>query len=333
MDNISKDDISPWVNTGNGEDVTLAGDRSPWAEPDTSKSTLGAFGRTLTRVPENIIASGIQAVQGVEGPSVVNRGMGDKFVNWVDERNKALAKEYEGAGDFIPGVISKQDVSQLGQNLAFSGVSMAGSVVGGIGGAATPVPGGTIVGALAGGGLAAHRMQSYSAMNDWLNKKNEESVKKFGRPINPEEEATFKANFEKLATESGLWEAGPEAVGNVLELALIQGKKILPGGKFVPDTLLKKIAGGVGRLGGILATEQATETVTQMGQQNVETKAGMSEEPMREWTSPEDWLKSAKEVLPQVLMLTGFMGAGGAAYRKLTKTQEALSLDPMVLIR
>lgn len=296
-------------------------------EPPEEKSTLGAFARTLTRVPENLVASGITAIQGVEGPSVTNRGVGDRFVNWVDERNKALAKEYEGAGDFIPGLISKQDVAQLGQNLAFSGVSMGATVAGGVVGTLTPVPGAALAGSLAVGGLAAHRMQSYQAMNDWLNKKNEESIKQFGRSISPAEESVFKDEFSKLATESGLWEAGPEAVGNVLELALIRGKKLLPGAaKLIPDTLLGKVARGAGRVAGIGLTEEITEATTQLGQTNVETKAGQGEEAMRSFASPEDWLKSAKEVLPQVLMLTGFMGAGSVAVRKLSKKLQA---DPL----
>jgi hypothetical protein len=143
------------------------GDSNPFIigniEPE-EKSTLGAFGKTLLRVPENLAASAITAIQGGEGPSITNRGIGDRFVNWVNERNKSLAKEYEGAGDFVPGVISKQDVSQLGPNLAFSGVSMAGALAGAAAGGIIPVPGTATVGSLAGAGVAAQRMQSYNTL-------------------------------------------------------------------------------------------------------------------------------------------------------------------------
>lgn len=287
---------------------------------ETPGTTLGAFAKTLTRVPENLVASAITAVQGVEGASVTDRGLGDKIVNWVDERNKALAEEYKDAGDFIPGVISKQDVAQLGQNLAFSGISMGSTLAAGaVGTLATPIVG--VAAGMAAGGVTAHRMQSYTAMNDWLNKKNEESIRQFGRPISLEEEKQFKAAFETLASESGLWEAGPEAVGNVLELALMAGKGTLPGriAAMLPKGIAGKIVKGVARTAGIIGTETATETVTQMGQQNVEVKAGQSNEPLREWTSGDDWLKSAREVLPQVLLLSGVMSAGGSVYRKATE--------------
>ena len=298
-------------------------------EPETGKSALGALGKTISRVPENLLASGITAIQGVKGASVTDQGIGDKIVNWVDERNKALSREYEGTGDVIPGLISKQDIAELGPNLAFSGVSMGATVAGGAAGAATPIPGGAIAGGLAGGGIAAHRMQSYQAMNSWLKKQNKESIEKFGRPISPEEEAVFKEKFSALASESGLWEAGPEAIGNVLELALITAKKKIPGVNLVPDTVMKKIASGALRVGGLLATELGTESVTQMGQQRVGVEAGEAPEGevKREWTSGDDWLKSAREVLPQVLLLTGVMGAGGAAYRRATSANDQLSKD------
>ena len=298
-------------------------------EPETGKSALGALGKTISRVPENLLAAGITAIQGVKGASVTDQGIGDKIVNWVDERNKALSREYEGTGDVIPGLISKQDIAELGPNLAFSGVSMGATVAGGAAGAATPIPGGAIAGGLAGGGIAAHRMQSYQAMNSWLKKQNKESIEKFGRPISPEEEAVFKEKFSALASESGLWEAGPEAIGNVLELALITAKKKIPGVNLVPDTVMKKIASGALRVGGLLATELGTESVTQMGQQRVGVEAGEAPEGevKREWTSGDDWLKSAREVLPQVLLLTGVMGAGGAAYRRATSANDQLSKD------
>jgi len=307
---------------------------------DTSKSTLGAFGRGLLRTPENLIASGIMAVQGAEGPSVTDRGLGDRFVNWVDERNKALAKEYEGTGDFIPGIISKQEVAGMGQNIGFMGASMGGTVVGAVAAAPVPVPGARIAGGLAGGYAAGSRIQGYTAMNDWLNKKNEESIKLNKRPLTPEEETAFKSQYTEMAKESGFWEGAPEAAGNVAEIALLGGKRLLmkaPGpvgaaAKLIPDSVALKVAKAIVRLGAVFGVEELTETITQMGQHNVEVQAGMSNEPLREWSSPDDILKSAKEVLGPVLLLTGAMGAGGIAVNKLSRPNpvvEQLKTDPL----
>jgi len=157
-------------------------------------TTIGALARTLTRVPENIIASGITAMQGAKGASVTDRGWGDTFVNWVDKRNKELSEEYKGTGDLIPGVVSKQDVAELGQNIGFMTSSMAGT----LGGRAIGVlggPVGVVAGGVTGGYVSASRMQLYQQMNEWLNQKNEESIKQYGRPINPKEEEKFKNEF------------------------------------------------------------------------------------------------------------------------------------------
>ena len=289
-------------------------------------TVVGALAKTLTRVPENIIASGITAIQGGSGASVTDRGLGDRFVNWVDKRNKELSGEYKGTGDLIPGLISKQDVAELGQNLGFSGVSMAatvaGRVAGSVMGSVVPIAGtvsGGFAGGLAGGYMAASRMQSYQQMNEWLNQKNEESIKLYGRPINPEEEEKFKNTFLSLAEKSGFWEGAPESVGNVADLAIIMAKAT-PAGKAIPASLLKKLGIFAAKLGGIIATEEATETVTQMGQHNVNVEAGFGDK-KREWTSPEDWLTSAKEVLPQVLLLSTFLGGAGHVINRIQEAR------------
>ena len=290
--------------------------------PKREGSSLGAFGRTLSRIPENLAAKAIMAVQGQEGASVADRGIADRFVNWVDDRNRQLAEDYEGTGDFIPGVVSKKDLAELGPNLAFSGVSMGGTVGGGAAGGLVGAPGGplaigsTIAGGLAGGAAAAYRMDAYQVMNDKLEQANEESIAKGLGPISKEEEERFKAEISDIITEHGAWEAGPEAIGNMVDLALMTAKN-LPGVRWVPKNIAGKAIKGAMRFGGILGTEEATETVTGMGQQQVEAKLGLTDEEPREWTSGDDWVETAKEVFPQVLLLSGFMGAGGAAYRSL----------------
>jgi hypothetical protein len=286
-------------------------------------STFGAFVQTLARVPENIAAQAIGAIQSQGGASIADAGVADKFYKWVMKRNEELSKTYEGTGDFIPGVISKKDVAEFGPNLAFSMISMGASLAGSIPGRGPTTPVG-IAGALAAGGVAAHRMQSYQTMNDWLDRKNQESLQLTGKPITPEAEAEFRKKFEEFATISGLWEAGPEAAGNVLELALMAGRGTLPGkiAALFPPTMRGKIMKALARTFGIIGTEQTTETVTQMGQQRAEVQAGMSDEPMRQWTSGDDWLKSAAEVLPGVLLLSGFMTGAGSAYRRMTREQQ-----------
>jgi len=190
--------------------VTPAAVSQPQQPPMTgplAKAT--ALIKTIASVPENLLASTIKAVQGTSGASITNQDVGDKIVEWVERNNQKLSQEY---GD--KGFISERGIAELGPNLGFSGVSMASGIGGGVAGSLVPGPG-TIAGSMAASGASAYRMQTYSTMMNWLTKVNEESIQQTGKPITPEEEKKFKERFDKLASESGLWEAGPEAVGNV----------------------------------------------------------------------------------------------------------------------
>ena len=287
---------------------------------DTGLATVDALGSSVLNVP----AKALMVLQGQSGASVADRGWADNYIKWVEDRNRKLAEQH--SGDFIPGLISNKDVVEAGGNLAFSGVSGLGTVYGGIVGApAGPV--GAVGGALAGGAAAAYRMNGYQVMQGWLEKKNQESIDKGLGPISKEQEDKFKEELSELATKHSLWEAGPEAVGNVLEIALLAAKNI-PGVRWMPEKLVGKAVKGVLRTMGVLGTELTTEGITQTGQTNTEIEAGMSTETPRDWTSIDDQMKSLKEVLPQVLLLTGFMSGGGMAYRKATgKDKEPFQKD------
>ena len=50
-----------------------------------------------------------------------------------------------------------------------------------------------------------------------------------------------------------------------------------------------------------------------MGQQGVESKAGLTGEAPRDWLNPEDWSKSFKEVAPQTFLLTTLMAGAGTS--------------------
>ena len=281
---------------------------------------LKTIGGTILRVPENITAAALSAIKGKEGATVTKSDWMTDYIKEVDlrnkERTKNIEKEYGKEAQAAP-YIKVTDVAELAPNIGFSGASMGGSVIGGTFGALTPVPGGMVLGGMAGGGAAAYRMDSHQAMQSVLDKVNQESIKERGRQLTPEEEQQTKDNFSMFATKHGLWEAGPEAIGNVLEIAAMFAP--WKTGKLIPKNVIGKIAKGIARVGGVYGTEQATETVTQMGQQQEESKAGLTAEAPRSWTSPEDWLTSAKEVAPQTALLTTVMGGVGAGARVAKK--------------
>ncbi|MDI6789391.1 MAG: hypothetical protein QME44_01690, partial [Thermodesulfobacteriota bacterium] len=279
---------------------------------------LKVFAEGLTLLPKQVAATAITALQGWEGASVVDRGWGDRLVQSAQEDADRFAQEasieYKGK-KFLPGIDIKE-VAQLPQNLAYSGTSMITGLGAGIGvGVATKSPmAGWASGGLA-SGMAAYNMASYQIMQEYLEAKNEESLQNKKRELTIDEENKLKDEFSSLAREHGLWEAIPEAAGQVLGAKII----VTPLTRMFGKTLATRIAG---KLAALYGEELVTETVTQMGQQKVRYEAGLpGAEKKPEWTSVSDWGQAAKEVAPQVFLLTSVLGGAGSiahsAYQKM----------------
>lgn len=134
---------------------------------------------------------------------------------------------------------------------------------------------------------------------------DEERLAAGKEPLTDSEKKNRQSEIQSQADEYGLWEAIPEAVGNVAGLKVIATplKRML--GKNVATRVMSK-------LGGLYGTELATETITQMGQNNVEAQLDKERE-QRSFTDPAAYWESLKEVAPQVFILTTLMGGAGAA--------------------
>jgi len=253
------------------------------------------------------------AIEGSD-PNVV---FGEK--DWKDsviEDARKKAKEVRampgGEDEYMLG-ITREKLRNLPQNLSFSLVSMGAGLVTGIPAAFAATP---IAGYLAGGGasgLAAYRMDTNGFLRDLRDHLNSAAEKTTGKPLTDEQFIRVSKNYENLVKEHGLWEALPEAFGNVLgaKIGSLLFKEAAPG--------IKGLLLNLAQVGGQFTNELATETVTQTGQHNVEVDTGMSNEPKRSLTDYDDLKKSAKEVLPDVLLLTGVTTGGakaaGAIYR------------------
>ena len=219
------------------------------------------------------------------------------------ELSKKNAKDPSLQDEYILG-ITRQKVRELPQNAMFSVISMgAGLAAGAAGMVAGPI---SAYGAgTAASGLAAYRMDTNGFLRDIRENLDEASVKATGKPLTDKQWLDYAKQYNGLVKEHGLWEAVPEALGNALGAKL--GATIFrEAGKGLMGTL-KSFGATALEFG----TELGTETVTQTGQHNVEVDAGLSDQPKRSFANPSDIAKSAKEVLPDVLLLSG-MVAGGA---------------------
>ncbi|MCE5280668.1 MAG: hypothetical protein LLG93_01065, partial [Deltaproteobacteria bacterium] len=271
----------------------------------------------IKRLPQEIGATLIQTAKGQSGATVTDKGILDRFLDENERAREEFVKQYGSEAQILPGMpISVKDVAELPSNLAFS-VTSAGAGLGAGGAALFATKNPTVAWGtgMAASGAAAYRMASNQIMQQYLDAMNETAREQFGRDITPEEEAKLKNKFSNLATAYGLWEAIPEAIGNVAELKVLLKPLSKMVGQNVASKIIKKIAGTYG-------TELGTETITKTGQQQVESQMGLTDEAPRSFASPSDWAKSASEVAPQVFLLTTVMGGtiGGAnlAYRKYT---------------
>lgn len=216
-----------------------------------------------------------------------------------------------------PGGMKKDDpktkswageVRDLPSNVGFSAVAMLAGIGGMTAGSVLGTPG-AIIGGAATSGHAAYRMDTSQFADELRKAADQEAIAKSGRRLTDAEWQEKQGQFRSLITEHGLWEAIPELIGNATGIGMIANPMRRIFGKTVAERFITK-------MGTQLAVETATEATTQMGQHNVEVKAGLSNEPLRQFTNLDDWKKSVEEVFPQTVMLTLTLGVlGGAAGR------------------
>ena len=233
------------------------------------------------------------------------------------ERSRRRTEEVGALGGaedpLLGGLLKRSDVRQLGPSGAFSLTGMGAGAAAGIPAYAAGPVAGYAAGGLA-SGKAAYNMQVSNFLRDVEAKADQESLQARGFRLSDAERAAVRqANLEH-AQSSGLWEAIPEALSNVLGLKIITG----PAKALVPRAL-ESVVGrniltrGAAKAGALSAAEVPSEIVTQMGQHGAEVRAGLQPGPERSFSSPTDWLASAKEVTPPTLLQTLLTGGVGAA--------------------
>ena len=281
-------------------------------------STLGTYGETIAQAVKQTPAYIAQAIEGKTPFS--ERTKADETIESAQKSQEVFEKRPGAKSSVLGGFAEAEDVRKQAPSMASSFGGIIPTVVGGaIGGAATGAGAGPVgagIGALAGGALSyigMKRAAENQLIRSYVNKKEQEA----GRPLSPQEklavqeEALASGEVEKY----GHAEAGGELAGQAAEglIALTPAGKILKGAtSFVPTKVGKALAVGAGKALGITGTEIGTETGTQMFQQPVESKLGLTDEAPRELTSPSDWAESVKEVAkPTALTVLPMAGLGG----------------------
>jgi GNAT superfamily N-acetyltransferase len=326
------DTVSAIVDAVTGLKTTPTRFRSAWAGPKRPDQ--------YTPAEERSYAQADAYQQEMERKTAINQAAGE---------SSSVGESFREAGPSLPFslvtlaayVTGKYTVGKYvtGPAGAATG-SVVGSVFGPKGTAAGSAVGRTAGEELAGAaasGYAAYRMAGQSFMRDTWKDFEAEAMRTKGRPMNEAEKAEAYAILLPIAQDTGLWEAGPEAVGNAVMMGA--GKFVFGSStvkKFSKDAM-KKLALKMGAAIGAAGVEVAGETAT-----NIQQKAGQAKaEAILQGADPDqiesDWSlggikKSVKEVGPQTLAIVALMGGsvGGVklAGKGINKAKEALKGTP-----
>ncbi|MBL8258379.1 MAG: hypothetical protein JNM60_01030, partial [Candidatus Competibacteraceae bacterium] len=225
-------------------------------------------GATQQLVPgfKSALAQAYTGINPVEPGSFAERWMAEG--RQAQEQSQARIAELQKAGQTDS---SSEAIREAMPSLGYSGVSMLAAIPAGIAGTAATTPIGGALAAGAAAGAAGYRMAGSQFLNDNLITLNEESQKARGRGLTEDERNRAVEVLTPIAQNTGLWEAGPEAIGNAAMFGL--GRVALG---MMPKEAMQKIAGSaIGRAGvrsgaaaGALGTEVGTEGVTQFHQGN-----------------------------------------------------------------
>ncbi|MBU4053611.1 MAG: hypothetical protein KKA41_04525, partial [Proteobacteria bacterium] len=289
----------------------------------------------LPRVPVHMVGKAIETVQGQAGADVVNPDFFERISQgvrkWESDKQAEIGEKYKDR-KFLPG-IKVSDVGSLPENLAYS-VNSAGAGIG-AGMASSAATGGNPVAGytagMAAAGEVAYRGTTYDFMREVLTEFDNNLKTERGSGLTEEEQTVVKNQFEKEATETGLWEALPEAIGGGIGFKIltsplkgimtkILGEKL---GEKATTNILAKIAGSQ-------IEELSTETITQMGQTDVRGRAGLEGGKKVDWTKAGDWIEALKEVAPQTVLLSAVMGGAIAGGNRVHDNRKIRALDKSI---
>jgi len=254
----------------------------------------------LPRVPAAAANTALRAIRG-GNMGATDDGMLDRAITATSAPKKKVDPNYEGLTGF-------------GESLGYSLTTMVTSAIAGA--AATTATANPAVGV--GAGMAASGTVSYRASKDEFlgrvrDNLNTQAKKLYGSELTEQEWSKALKDFDSAAVKYGAWEAIPEAVSNALFLKAFSAPARAAKGARLTELTQKA---------GSLASEQATETITAVGQNKAEMQAGLSNEEM----SVAD---AFRKQFMQTLLISGGM-AGGAKSIDLAKEFYQSKVEPVV---
>lgn len=305
--------------------------------------TLSGIGSAIGGLTETLPASYYRLTEGLKRPDQYSpeaRAAFDaeqKFTQQVQQesQNRLMRGEATSAGNALREAAPSLGFSAVTMGASLLGKSVGrplGAVVGGVisaptgpgavGGAGLGATIGDTVAGMAASGYTAYRMAGNQFLDQAFQRIGEQRAKE-GKPWGEQEKLAAYNDLLPLAQNTGLWEAGPEAVGNAL--GLVAGKYVLGFGKKAAgelvDSIWKTTGKKVAAAAGGLASEVGTETITQLGAAPAQAQADALASGNPNWrnvpspyAAPGGVMQAIADVAPATLAQSALMlGAGGVA--------------------
>ena len=220
-------------------------------------------------VPKGVAESALRAYRAGNIENAVDKDFVGQMITYLGDDSKDV---------FIPNIPKKlgmdpkdpnyQPLMGLGNSLGYSLTTMVSSAVAAAG--ASPLGPLASVGAgMTTAGTVAYRASKDEFLDRVRDKLNKDSKRVFQRPLSDAEWQKAKGKFESAATEYGAWEAIPEAISNAIFLKAFSAPAATAKGARLANAIEKAAS---------LASENITETVTGLGQNTAELKAGLTQD-------------------------------------------------------
>jgi hypothetical protein len=283
---------------------------------ERAKTTLGGAAHAIGAFPTYAKQVAANAIEGGKPYDDT-----DSFLDrWRQEGNAQAKADAADPSSQKPGLFNVvgetgQTWNTVAQSLPYSALVDVPVYAGAL---LTPTTGGaSVIGgkaAQAAGAATMFQASKGQYVSDTLDKfieKHKETNN--GQEPTREQILAEQERLQPFANEYAAYEVGMEFAGSKLGAKALGIAKNIPASSAAGQFLATKTGKAVGFIGSQAVTELPSETETQLGQHNVDVKAGYegkNDDKLREWTSLDDQAKSFNEVKDAVLAQSLLMGGG-----------------------
>lgn len=266
--------------------------------------TAAVLGNEALRVVPGAANAALRAIRGGNVP-LDDTGLIDR----------GIAATERAPADFVDP--NYESLTGIGDSIGYSVATTVPAVIAGVAGTAATSPVGGVAAGMGASGGVAYRASKDQFLTSLRDKMNEASMAANGRPMTVEEWTQAAADAEAEAVKYGAYEAIPEAISNAL---MLKAFKPLARGTTKP------IGARLGEQAAALGAEQATETVTALGQNEAERAVGLTNEEL-------DLVSAFRKQFLQTLITSGTMGGGiyaGGKVKDLARDFYQKNVEPRV---